>query len=103
MKKPFAIIANRYKSNFVHFRQFCGLIIYISTNITENMKFRLIFHKRLVSFKNIDILLIYGQKSIKFGTYDQIWVYVFLVHNSAIIFPILMKLHIRIQETTSYK
>ena len=29
--------------------------------------------------------------------------YIFLAHNSAIFFSILMELHIRVQETTSYK
>ena len=35
----------------------------------------LTFHIKLVSFKNIEILLIYGPKSIKFGAYAQIWLY----------------------------
>ena len=37
--------------------------------------------EKLISFKNIDILPIYGTKSIKFGTHAQIWV---LAHNSVI-------------------
>ena len=31
------------------------------------------FHVKLVSFKNIDICLIYGPKSIIFGAYARIW------------------------------
>ena len=41
------------------------------------MKFRLTFHIKLVSFKNIDIWLIYGLESIKFVAYVQIWAYGF--------------------------
>ena len=35
------------------------------------MEFRLTFHIQLVSFKNIDISLIYGPITIKFGAYAQ--------------------------------
>ena len=41
------------------------------------MIFRLTFHMKLVSFKNIDIRLIYGRNTIKFGAYAQIWAYGF--------------------------
>ena len=45
----------------------------------KNVQFRLTFHIKLVSFKNIDICPIYGPKSIIFGAYDQIWAYSILL------------------------
>ena len=45
----------------------------------ENEKFRLTFHIKLVSFKNIDICPIYGSKSIIFDAYVQIWAYSILL------------------------
>ena len=41
------------------------------------MIFRLTFRMKLVSFKNIDIRLIYGRNTIKFGAYAQIRAYGF--------------------------
>ena len=85
--------------NFVHLWQFYGLNIHISTDIepllTQNMKFRHTFYIKLVSFKHIDIRPI-------FGAYVHIWAIVFgpqLNHCC----PILMEIHIRVQETNSYK
>ena len=42
------------------------------------------FHIKFDSSKNIDIKLIYGVKSIKIGSYAQIWAYGFwiLTHNA---------------------
>ena len=45
----------------------------------ENVNFRLTFHIKLVSFKNIDICIINGPKSIIFGAYVQIWAYSILL------------------------
>ena len=44
---------------------------------TENMRFRLTFHIKLVLFKNIDILPIYGLKLTKFRVYAHICAYGF--------------------------
>ena len=44
------------------------------------MKYRLTFHIKLVSFKNIDIFQIHGPKSIiLFGAYAPSWVYSILL------------------------
>ena len=59
------------------------------------MLFKLIFHIKLVSFKNIDIWPIYGPKSIKFGAYAN---YVLMV--LAIFCPIWITIHIRVPKTT---
>ena len=44
---------------------------------TENMRLRLTFHIKLVLFKNIDILPIYGLKLTKFRVYAHICAYGF--------------------------
>ena len=79
----FAINANWDMGNFVHFLQFFGLSIHISTGISIELsaitfieyivQAYLAFHTKLVSFKYIDIWPIYEPKSIKFGVYAQIW------------------------------
>ena len=50
----------------------------------ENVKFRLTFHIKLVSFKNIDIGPVYGSNSIIFGAY------IYFAHNTANIYPIFI-------------
>ena len=98
-------IANRVMDNFVHFWWSFRLSVHNSTDIelTEYMKFRLTFHIKLVSFKNIDIRPIYEPKSIKFSAYAQIWP--FLVFGSLLshLCPIWMKIHTRVPGTTRYK
>ena len=53
----------------------------------ENVKFKIIFHIKLVLFKNIDI---YEPKSIIFGVYAQIWAYSILLITQ----PIFIKLYV---------
>ena len=66
--------------DFVNFlRLFDHSLVDIELIFIENVKFRLTFHIKLVSFKNIDICPIYGPKFIIFGAYVQIWAYSILL------------------------
>ena len=57
--------------DFVHFLRLFGHRIDIELIFIENVKFRLNFHIKLVSFKNMDI----WPKYIIFVAYAQIWAY----------------------------
>ena len=63
--------------------------------------FKLSFHIKLVSFKNIDIWSINGPKSIKFGAYAKYGHMFFGAYNSAIFCLIRIKIRIRVPETTN--
>ena len=52
------------------------------------MEFKLTFHIKMVSFKNIDIWPIYGPKSIKFGAYTKYGHIVFLLITQPFFRPI---------------
>ena len=71
---------------YIFFRSPNNLSIYIELLFIENVKVRLTFHIKLVSFKNIIIFPIYGPKSIIFGAYAHIWAYS--------IYLILIKLYV---------
>ena len=55
-----------------------AIAINIGLLLMKNMKFRLTIHLKLVSFKNIDIWLNYGPKTIKFIAHAHIWACGFL-------------------------
>ena len=65
--------------NLVNFCDYLTIEVCIELIIIENMKIRLTFHIKLVSFENIDICPIYGPNSIIFGAYVQIWAYSILL------------------------
>ena len=93
-----AIVANWGNARFVHFLwSYPPYSIAISLDIEllviENILFRLTFLLKVVSFKNIDIWLNYGPKTIKFGARAHIWACGVLPITQAF-FPIWMKLHI---------
>ena len=75
----YANVANWDMGDLVHFLRLFDYRIHSYVGIERifinNVLFKLNFHIKLVSFKNIDICPIYGSKSFIFGAYAQIWSY----------------------------